>query len=410
MKRMASVFVLGAIATFTTAALTTRGSGGPGNDGVTVHEWGTFTSVAGVDGRAVEWLPLGGPTDLPCFVRQFGSGLTKIAPGYDRNQLDYQSARSVLWGKVRMETPVLYFYSARNASLNVRVQFPRGIITEFYPTPTTVQPSVTATALRGVGYVGFAEWRNVQVSPGAPLHFPISNGESHYFAARATDATPLRVGDETEKFLFYRGVASFDVPIATAAYDDGAVQVRNIGANGALPNVVLFENHGGRIGYRVAGALIDSARIQAPILDGSLPALRTDLAAMLVKAGLNEKEAAAMVETWRDSWFEEGTRVFYILPARAVDAILPLSISPAPAGITRVFVGRMDVITPRALGIVEGALTANDTTTLLRYARFLGPITDRILAKGADAMATARIHQVTDAVFARYVNRAKVCR
>ena len=51
----------------------------------------------------------------------------------------------------------------------------------------------------------------------------------------------------------------------------------------------------------------------------------------------------------------------------------------------------------------ETALAANDTTTLLRYSRFLGPITDRISARQVDAMTKARIHQVTDAVFASYV-------
>ena len=34
----------------------------------TVHEWGTFTSIAGEDGMAVEWRPQAGPDDLPCFV------------------------------------------------------------------------------------------------------------------------------------------------------------------------------------------------------------------------------------------------------------------------------------------------------------------------------------------------------
>ena len=109
-----------------------------------------------------------------------------------------------------------------------------------------------------------------------------------------------------------------------------------------------------------------------------------------------------MVETWRDSWFEEGARVFYVLPTHTVDAILPLDISPAPRNVARVFVGRMDVITPTTLGIVEGALAANDTTTLLRYSRFLSPIADRIVAKGVDAMIGARIHQLTDAVFDPY--------
>src|SRR5580658_559406 len=36
--------------------------------GLVVHEWGTFTSVAGADGQAVEWTPLSAPSDLPCFV------------------------------------------------------------------------------------------------------------------------------------------------------------------------------------------------------------------------------------------------------------------------------------------------------------------------------------------------------
>ena len=35
-----------------------------------------------------------------------------------------------------------------------------------------------------------------------------------------------------------------------------------------------------------------------------------------------------MIETWRDSWFEEGLRVFYIVPRARVDFDLPLSISP----------------------------------------------------------------------------------
>ena len=44
---------------------------------LTVHEWGTFTSVAGRDGKAVQWLPLAGPNDLPCFVEYFQNRLYK---------------------------------------------------------------------------------------------------------------------------------------------------------------------------------------------------------------------------------------------------------------------------------------------------------------------------------------------
>ncbi len=64
--------------------------------GLTVHEWGTFTSIAGADGAAAEWLPQAGPSDLPCFV--------------ERNRFNIKGRLS---GTVRMETPVLYFYAAR---------------------------------------------------------------------------------------------------------------------------------------------------------------------------------------------------------------------------------------------------------------------------------------------------------
>jgi len=47
-----------------------------------------------------------------------------------------------------------------------------------------------------------------------------------------------------------------------------------------------------------------------------------------------------MVETWRNSWFEEGSRLLYIVPPAFVNKVLPLSIKPAPAQTVRVFVGK----------------------------------------------------------------------
>ena len=58
-----------------------RPVGLPAPGDLTVHEWGTFTTVAGQDGLAIDWLPLGGPTDLPCFVEHFQNRRdVKIAP------------------------------------------------------------------------------------------------------------------------------------------------------------------------------------------------------------------------------------------------------------------------------------------------------------------------------------------
>src|SRR4030095_10688799 len=103
----------------------------------TVHEWGTFTSVAGPDGKAAQWLPLAGPGDLPCFVERFQNRLFKdigpVASTIQKNPIDYLNARTKLLGPIRMETPVLYFYSEKPEKATVRVAFPKGFITEWYP-------------------------------------------------------------------------------------------------------------------------------------------------------------------------------------------------------------------------------------------------------------------------------------
>jgi hypothetical protein len=68
----------------------------------------------------------------------------------------------------------------------------------------------------------------------------------------------------------------------------------------------------------------------------------------LEKEGLYTREAAAMVQTWRDTWFDEqGLRVLYVLPRTWTDRTLPLSVAPTPHDIVRVMVGRAEIITPR---------------------------------------------------------------
>ena len=116
-----------------------------------------------------------------------------------------------------------------------------------------------------------------------------------------------------------------------------------------------------------------------------------------------------MVESWRDSWFEEGTRVFYIVPPRAVDTILPLTVDPAPTHVARVFVGRMEVITPAIERSVYDAVVANDAAVLTRYGRFLGPIADRIVVRHANTASGQRIREITNASFTSYLARTSAC-
>ena len=92
-----------------------------------------------------------------------------------------------------------------------------------------------------------------------------------------------------------------------------------------------------------------------------------------------------MIETWRDSWFEEGTRLLYVASRKAVDAILPLAVEPAPGSVERVFVGRIELIDSHTMEAVKTALIATDRATLSRFGRFLQPISRRILDSSTPA-------------------------
>jgi hypothetical protein len=319
---------------------------------LTVHEWGTFTSVAGPEGEAVQWLPQAGSQDLPCFV-EHTAGVVK----------------GFLGGTVRMETPVLYFYASQPLDVAVGVRFRQGSITEWYPHAT-----VTASG-SGATPDGTITWPRVSVVPDATDAFRRERGASHYYMARETNAAPLRVGAQPEKFLFYRGVGQFQPALRALARDDGSVALA--ARHGAIGDVILFENRRGAMTFSAHHLEAAAARLPRPDLDDASGAPLAELKRMLVANGLYDREAQAMVDTWKDSWFEEGSRLLYIVARAEVDEILPLTIEPTPSNVARVFVGRVELATPATLRDVTAAMTSNDATALAKYGRFLRPFAER---------------------------------
>ncbi len=77
-------------------------SGTKVDDHLVVHEWGTFTSIAGEKGVSVEWRPLAGKSDLPTFV--YTSGDATSGRGFRSGQ---PCNKCCLEALIRMETPVL---------------------------------------------------------------------------------------------------------------------------------------------------------------------------------------------------------------------------------------------------------------------------------------------------------------
>ena len=352
-----------------------------------VHEWGTFTSIAGKDGVALEWRPLNGSTDLPEFVHT----IQKAGEG-----LRHARSKNDLVASVRMETPVLYFYSAKEMDIDVKVDFPKGKITEWYPQAGSVSTSI--------------DWGRLKVMPGAAVNLPVDYKESHYYPARETDSAIVQVcasggkPAQQEKFLFYRGVGTFDLPVSVKLEADKVV-LKNPGKD-AIAHLIVFENRGGKLGYRLIDGFQGETTIERPPLHQNLESLLHDVSQILVGSGLYEKEAAAMIKTWRNSWFEEGVRVFYILPRPATDAVLPITIEPRPSELVRVLVGRAEVITPEMeksvqrqvsmLGDPSPGVREAAQQNIRKYGRFSEPILNRILENERDELVRERIKELIE--------------
>ena len=415
---------------------------------VVAHEWGTFTTVASQTGQNARWIPLGGPVDLPCFVNVFGAGdpltrlVGKVAGLQIRDaasgaSLSYDAARARIRATVRMETPVIYFYSPTSETVDVKVRFPQGLFTEWYPNATVNQPPPSETLAPTINYTwkgithlaqltpgllpggaenvrirqtaAHMEWKGVRILPNVAEAYPVGNHQSHYYPARETDAVPLMVGNQMEKFLFYRGVADFQVPLEAAESPSGQILVKNTGRE-SIPSVILFENRDGKIGFRTLNSVKGTAVLEPVELNGRMSDLESSLEQLLVSTGLFKREAQAMVRTWKDSWFEEGARLIYILPTASVDAALPLEITPRPVNVTRTFVGRMELITRETLNRVNRAINTENEEMLIAYGRFLGPITDQLLAKASEKERTFTRKYVED-LYTAYVKKMEAtCR
>ena len=384
----ASAILLIALTTLAAAYPARRQS--PAEPSLAAHEWGTFTTIAGADGQPLEWLPvdLNGGSDLPAFVEHYRTA------GF----------KACLRGTVRMETPVIYFYSPHEAHVSVRVSFAKGLITEWYPHPDAVAPnaSLAPDTLYGPHDDGSITWNSVTVSPAISANFPRESAASHYYAARDTSATPLSVngpsGDQHEKFLFYRGVSTTPLPLTAEVLSSGAIHLTNRTGQ-PIPALVLFERRDNKLGYRIVRSPENHLVLETPSVTGTLDSLRGDLQDLLVNQGLFREEARAMIETWGDSWFEEGSRLFYIVPRSYLDSILPLSIAPAPAQLVRTFVGRIELVTPATEKSIEAALAAHDGAALRRYGRFLYPIFNIMMAEQPDPARVTRMLEQMSAAY-----------
>lgn len=311
-----------------------------------IHEWGTFTVLQDEKGAAIRGIN----TDdepVPPFVHRAASIIRP--PG-----------EAALWTKgvipchpdvlMRMETPVVYFYPPGDKTMNLdlTVEFAGGWITEFYPMAKVEAPGLDKWHL-APECRGRLEWKNLRV--GGKAAGPETDSLV-WKAPRAVDATSVTASDgETERFLFYRGVANLAAPLSVVR-DGACLRIENKSSDKPKKAWLVDIQPGGKTAFREVSLETDEApTIPAEFAKDAfsvenLAGLRQSMREALVVDGLFPKEADAMLATWDKSYFKSsGTRLFYLVPKAWTEAHLPMKVS-AEAEISRVMVGRIEIVTP----------------------------------------------------------------
>lgn len=323
-----------------------------------VHEWGTFTSFSDSKGELVEFRPLV-DNQLPAFVYTRKEQL-------GRDDVAFALTKFTTWSKQRMETPVAYFYTDKIRDVNVSVDFPQGFLTEFYPPVRELLPPAyhenweMKNARLNWGQVRLIPQLEFDRTIGAAAEqagrnaLPIAPGDNHYGHARCTDSAIVEFSDAAghgthyEKFLFYRGLGNFDQPGKLTAQGNGKFSLQN-DTDQDLKHLFLVQVDGPKIrfSYYPEAKAKSNLPLSTPTVTTTIDEVGDALAKSLVEAGLYEKEAVSMVNTWRGSWLSEsGTRVLYQLPQAWTEALIPLKIDPQPEQVVRVMVGRLEIMTP----------------------------------------------------------------
>ena len=312
---------------------------------------------------------------------------------------------------MRLETPVIYFHLPKSAAgiqtASVRVTFHGGWLSEFYPDANFTVAGLENNRFQ-FGHLcadtkSVLEWNDLKIGG----DWPVTNTSARVWTSpRAVESASVQATNgESEKFLFYRGVAHLNAPLKVSRDADSGdllfrSQLEDLPGTGSLPVHSLWLvdiQPGGKIAFRTLSPISlnhDSKKILAhtspdfasgDFSAGNLEKLKAALQSALVSEGLNTDEALALLNTWELSYFKStGLRVFFLVPRAWTDFYLPLEIS-RPADIHRVMVGRIELVTPRQREILQtisgfstNRITQDATQLAARYlGRYMSGMTNR---------------------------------
>lgn len=366
----------------------------PTRQDLVVHEWGTFLAMNGSDGITLDGM-YHEEHALPPFVH-----------ARSRDQLRLRSSN------MKGETPVIYFYTPQRMQVYVHVGFPQGLWTQWYPQASMVGPGLAQAGSPPRLRNGRIDWNLDLVPPAeAKPTLPATDSDALWNHARDVDAAyvttsprlqPRPGPTEWERFIFYRGLGEARLPIE-AKLADGRIAATTSEREG-LHHLFVLRVENGRGAYAYLPSLAKGARLDQAVpdmsasrpLDEFVARISDDVAARLVQSGLFEKEARAMVNTWKSSYFKrDGVRVLFTLPQSWTDRFIPIKINPQPAKLVRVMVGRLELLDAARERRAEEAISrlgSPDPETrerafeaLRAEGRYVEPVVRRVLATATDA-------------------------
>lgn len=352
-------------------------------DNLVVHEWGTFTSLMGSDGKRQEGMHQEEVT-LPSFVYGFGhpqaeptvkmtarcghvklpcSTLNNLA--HDRQPSDIMPKNPIGAGITqKMETPVIYFYGDVGQKVKVTVDFPQGIISQYYPRAVSYAPLYNEISSLGPSTFNF----DVELLASDDLQdLPKTTLDSIWNPSRVVKANTIKTHDEREKFIFYRGVGDFDAAITVT--NDGRTVTVNNRSTSPISRAFILNFDGSKGVISDIGAIASQKTISIPKTtlseSGYIAQAKNLIVGALVEEGLFLDEAHGLVNTWEKSYFKTpGTRILYLVPRHETDRIIPLKISPSPSQLVRVLVGRIEVMSKAEEDLLAQRLINNPSSDL----------------------------------------------
>ncbi|MBK05105.1 MAG: hypothetical protein CL920_39575 [Deltaproteobacteria bacterium] len=316
-----------------------------------VHEWGTFTSTQGSDGKLLEGMHHE-EERLPRFVHNLaGAGRGRITKGIPKTTPPAKVTQ-------RLETPVIYFYTDRPRKVEVKVDFPKGVISEWYPDAAHYRSNLSKPGW--IPAKGSMTWKG-EVKNG-PASFPYVHPTNIWTPSRhVPDAAPFhttgrmayrRRRKQAERFIFYRGIGRFRSWVRVST-EKGKLWTLHNRSEDTIPSGIVLNVTSLGGSWRAFGPIKGKSQltVKAPgtaMHRGMfLHQVKRALVKQLMRSGLTKDESWAMVHTWHSSYFKlPGKRVLYIVPRVWTDRLLPIKITPKPNKLVRTLVGRIEFLTP----------------------------------------------------------------